>query len=129
AHNFIEMGIEMNIAESERELMDVFCRGLTDHHLIKELSLYIDKYYGLKDRSVADCFNRFTEFMELEDLNSFTLASRYNTQMNYKHGIEIDISKCSDIIEKAREIVQEDFEDFMEFCTDKVKAMLQEEHS
>ena len=129
AHNFIEMGIEMNIAESERELMDVFHKGLTDYCLIKELSLYLDRYYGLKDKSVSDCFCRFTEFMELKDLNSFTLACRYNTQMNYKHGIEIDISKCSNIIEKARGIVQEDFESFISCCAEKVKAMLKEEHS
>jgi len=119
----------MNIAESERELMYEFCKGLTDYRLIKELSLYLDKYYGLIDKSVSECFCRFTEFMELKDLNSFTLACRYNTQMNYKHGIEIDISKCSNIIEKARDIVHEDFESFIAFCTEKVKAMLKEEHS
>lgn len=127
AHNFIEMGIEMNIAESERELLNTFHKGLTDYCLIKEISLYLDKYYGLKDKSVADCFNMFTEFMELKDLNSFTLASRYDIQMQYKHGIKIDISKCSDIIEKARIITHEDYESFMGFCAKKVKAMLKEE--
>lgn len=127
AHNFIEMGIEMNIAECERELMTVFHKGLTDYCLIKEISLYLDKYYGLKDNSTAECFSKFTEFMELQDLNSYSLANRYNIQMQYKHGISIDISKCSNIIEKARIIAHEDFENFMEFCAGKVKAMLKEE--
>jgi len=47
--------------------------------------------------------------------------------MNYKHGIEIDISKCSNIIDKARGIVQEDFESFISYCAEKVKASLKEE--
>ncbi len=129
AHNFIEMGIEMNIAESERELMTVFHNGLADHCLIKEISSHLDKYYGLKDKSVAECFSRFTEFMELKDLSSFTLANRYNIQMQYRHGLKIDVSKCSGIIEKARIIVNDDFDDFICFCTDKVKTMLKEELS
>ena len=66
--------------------------------------------------------------MELKDLNSFTLANRYNAQMQYKHGIKINVPKCSGIIEKARIIVNEDFEDFIGFCAEKVGTMLEEEH-
>ena len=128
AHNFIEMGIEMNIANSENELVNIFHKGLTDSHLINELSTRIDKYFGLKERSAADCFGKFTEFMELQELSSFALANRYNTQMQVKHGIKIDISKSSDIIEKSRTIVQEDFESFIDYCTEKVETMLKEEH-
>ncbi len=128
AHNFIEMGIEMNIADSESELVNILHKGLTDSLLIKELSPCIDAYFGLKDSSVADCFSRFTGFMELQKLSSLTLANRYGTQMQVKHGINIDISKCNDIIEKSRTIVQADFESFIDYCTEKVEIMLKEEH-
>jgi hypothetical protein len=128
AHNFIEMGIEMNIAASETELASIFHKGLTDSYLINELSTSIDKYFGLEGRAAADCFSRFTEFMELQELSSLALANRYDTQMNVKHGIKIDISRCSEIIEKSRTIVQEDFEDFIDYCTEKVETMLKEEH-
>ncbi|MHB1393363.1 MAG: hypothetical protein ACYCYE_09865 [Clostridia bacterium] len=128
AHNFIEMGIEMNIANSESELVNIFHKGLTDSYLIHELSPYIDKYFGLTDGSVADCFSRFTGFIELRELSSLALANRYSTQMQVKHGIKIDISKCSDIIEKSRTIVQEDFESFIDNCIEKVETMLKEEH-
>lgn len=128
AHNFIEMGIEMNIADTESEFVDLFHKGLTDSFLIKELSPYIDKYFRLKDGSAADCFSRFTGFMELQELSSHALANRYSTQMQVKHGINIDISKCSDIIEKSRTIVQGDFESFIDYCTEKVGTMLKEEH-
>jgi hypothetical protein len=127
AHNFIEMGIEMNIA-SENELLNEFHKGLTDRYLIDELSTRIDKYFGLKDTSSVDCFNKFTEFVELQELSSIALASRYNAQMQVKHGIKIDISKCSEIIEKSRAIVQEDFESFIDYCTEKVETMLKGEH-
>lgn len=129
AHNFIEMGIEMNIADSDDELISVFHKGLTDSCMIDELSRHIDKYFGLKGRTVVDCFHRFTDFMELQELSSMTLAARYNTQMLAKHGIRIDISKCSEIIEKSRSIVQEDFDEFIDFCTLRVEAMLKEEHA
>lgn len=129
AHNFIEMGIEMNIADSENELINAFHRGLTDSSMIRELSCHIDNYYGLKGQSVADCFRRFTNFMELNELSSLALAKRYDVQMQAKHGIKIDITKCSEIIEESRSIVQEDFDSFIDFCTDKVRTMLKEEHS
>jgi hypothetical protein len=128
AHNFIEMGIEMNIADSEKGLMDIFNKGLSDTSLIKALSTHLDRYYRLQDRSVADCFNKFINFMELKDLSSIALANRYNIQMQAKHGINIDISTCGQIIEKCRAIVQEDFEDFIGYCTDRVKVMLKGEH-
>jgi hypothetical protein len=129
AHNFIEMGIEMNIAESEKELVNLFNKGLIDNHLVIELSSRINDYFELKDRSVAECFGKFTNFMELEELSSCSLANRYNNQMQFKHGISIDVSKCSEIIEKSRVIVQEDFESFINYCTEKVKTMLEEEHA
>ncbi len=129
AHNFIEMGIEMNIAASDNELVNIFHKGLTDRHLIKELSARIDKYFGLKNGSAADCFSKFTEFMELQELSSVSLAKRYNTQMQVKHDTQIDISKCSEIIEKSRTIVREDFDSFIDYCTEKVETMLKEEHA
>lgn len=129
AHNFIEMGIEMNIVDSERELVNVFCEGLTDSCLVKEISSRLDEYFKLEDKSVDNCFSKFAEFMELKDLSSLALANRYNTQMQVKHGININISRCRDIIEKSRSIVQEDFEGFIDFCTVKVDSMLKEEHA
>ncbi len=128
AHNFIEMGIEMNIAESNKEILDIFHKGLTDYCLLKELSPILDGYFKLEESSVFDCICRFAEIMELKDLSSFALANRYDTQMKVKHGINIDISKCSDIIEKSRIIVQEDFDCFIDFCTEKIAAMLKEDH-
>lgn len=129
AHNFIEMGIEMNIVSSNRELMDAFHMGLTDYCLEKELSSLLDEYYGLKDRSVSGCFSKFSGLIELKDISSLAFAGRYNTQMQTKHGICINISKSSEIIEKSRSIVQNDFEDFIDYCTEKVESMLKEEHA
>jgi hypothetical protein len=129
AHNFIEMGIEMNIISSEPELIDSFNKGLTDYSLEKELSALLDEYYGLKDSSVSECFRKFSGFMELKDISSLAFANRYNRQMHTKHGININISKSSEIIEKSRSIVQDDFDTFIEFCTEKVESMLKEEHS
>lgn len=126
AHNFIEMGIEMNITDSEKGLMDMFSIALNDRTLVREISNHLDRYFGLQDRSLADCFCRFTNFMELKELSSIALAIRYNSQMEAKHGINIDVSKCSEIIEKSRIIVREDFDGFIECCIDKVKAMLKE---
>lgn len=129
AHNFIEMGIEMNIEDSEKGLIDVFTKALSDRLMVQKLSFKLDKYFKLQDGSVADCFSKFTEFMELKDLSSFALASRYNTQMQVKHGISINISESSKIIEKSRTIVQDDFDSFIDYCTEKVVNMLKEENA
>lgn len=136
AHNFIEMGIELNIVHSEKELVSIFHDGLTDTRLIHKIAAHLDKYFGLKDKyfglkdgSSASCISKFTDFMELKDVSSLSLAKRYNTQMQVKHGISIDISKSSDIIEKSRTIVQEDFDSFIDYCTEKVETMLKEEHT
>lgn len=129
AHNFIEMGIEMNIACSDRELLDAFHEGLNDYRLEKELSILLDDYYGLKAMSAGECFRRFSSFMELKDISSLTFAGRYNCQMQAKHGISINIPEAAKIIEKSRVIVQEDFEAFIEYCTGKVKTMLEEGYS
>lgn len=129
AHNFIEMGIEMNIVEAETGLIDIFCKGLADIGLVRNLSSRLDSYYRLEEGSMESCLHKFAGLMELKELSSLALAHRYNTQMQAKHGININISKCSYIIEKSRSIVQEDFESFIDFCTEKVDAMLKGERT
>lgn len=127
AHNFIEMGIEMNMAYSESKLVDIYQSGLSDKGLIHKLSFHIDKYFGLKESTAEECFSKFSGYMKLSDLSSLAFAERYNKQMQLKHGISIDIKRCSSIIEKSRILVQEDYCTFMDYCTEKVKLMLKEE--
>lgn len=127
AHNFIEMGIELNVAESEKTLADILHEGLNDYELINALSAPLKNYFGAEKLSVPECMKRFSGFIEPENLNSFTLAKKYNKQMQTKHGISIDIDKCSNIIEKSRVIVKDDFDDFTAFCTSRVHDMLRGE--
>lgn len=126
AHNFIEMGVEMNILNGEQGLMNSFYRGLTDNSLENELSALLDRYYGLEAGTTMECLERFTNFIELKDTSSLAYAKRYNRQMEAKHGININIPHCSDIIEKSRSIVTDDFDEFIGFCTEKVGTMLRE---
>jgi hypothetical protein len=128
AHNFIEMGIEMNIAASDNELIGIFHSALTDKYLIRELAGNIGAYFGCRAAAVEDCFSKFTDFMELKELSSTALARRYDAQMQAKHGLRIDIQRSSDIIENCRSIVKEDFDGFIDFCTEQVKVMLEEEY-
>lgn len=127
AHNFIEMGVELNVAELERPLVKTLYNGLNDSGLVNAISVPLESYFGIKKLSISECMKRFSGFVELEHLNSRTLAQKYNRQMQTKHGISINIDKCSNIIEKSREIVKDDFDDFTEFCTKKVYDMLREE--
>jgi hypothetical protein len=126
AHNFIEMGIEVNIATSEKGLVDVLHEGLNDDVLIGGLASPLESYFGISKFSAYECFKRFAGFVELGDLNSLSLAKKYDIQMKTKHGIGIDVLKCRDIIEKSRIIVKDDFNDFIEYCSRKVHDMLRE---
>ncbi|MGE5633029.1 MAG: hypothetical protein ACM3TR_18320 [Caulobacteraceae bacterium] len=126
AHNFIEMGIEVNIATLEKGLVDVLHEGLNDSFLIGKLSSPLESYFGISNLSIYDCFKRFAGFVEVEDLNSYNLAKKYDIQMKTKHGIGIDVPKCCDIIEKSRIIVKDDFDDFIEYCSKKVNDTLRE---
>lgn len=127
AHNFIEMGIELNLAESEKALIDRLHDGLIDNSLINALTCPLETYFGMEKLSVVECMKRFSGFVELTHLNSTTLAQKYNRQMQAKHGISINIEECGRIIERSRVIVKDDFNDFAEFCTEKVKKMLKGE--
>lgn len=127
AHNFIEMGIEINIIQEEYSLIKMLHDSLYDKALIAELSVPLEQYFGLRPHAIEESFNRFRGFVELKDLNSDNLACKYDVQMQSKHGISIDVQRCSEIIEKCREIVKHDFDAFIAYCLNEVSQMLKEE--
>ncbi len=127
AHNFIEMGIEINMIQKEQSLIKRLHDSLQDMALIAELAVPLEQYFKLQPHSIEASFSRFKGFVELKDLNSDNLAFKYNVQMQSKHGISIDVQRCSEIIEKSREIVRHDFDAFIAYSLDEVSRLLKEE--
>lgn len=125
AHNFIEMGIEINIAESNQQLAGALHEALGDHNAIKTAASGLERYFELDENILANAIKSFTKFIDFSETNSRSLAYKYYAQTQVKHGLAIDIDESARIIEKCRGLVQEDFDGFIGFCTAKVHEMIE----
>lgn len=125
AHNFIEMGIEANIAAADRTLTGSLYDALNDMRAIKKLAGCLESYYSLEKDALVAGIGYFSDFIVLEETNSHTLACKYDIQMQAKHGISINIEAASRIIDKCRLLVEADYDIFIEYCTEKISGMIE----
>ena len=120
AHNFIEMGIEINLVDNNPELPEIMHNALKDPIAIQEASQVLEDYYKLDAGTIKRAFGEFSELIELKEVNSRNLAAKYDLQMYTKHGIHIDIERSAKLIEASRSIVRSDFNEFIDYCIDEV---------
>lgn len=124
AHNFIEMGIELNVSDKNKHLVEALHRAFMDKDAVAKVSEPIERFYNLKKGEISDSYKRFAEYIELEESNCHTLAMKYDIQMKSRHSIAIDIEKAAGIIDCCRSLVDDDIQEFTEYCITKVKSML-----
>lgn len=126
AHNFIEMAIELNVLHQNINILKWLDCALKDSELIAEIELSLEKFYGLGLGSLKNSFKRFENFVYKGDINSRILSINYDHHMQNKHGIYINIDKASKIIDKAKLIISDDFDDFIKTTEINVKAMVKQ---
>ena len=76
------MGIELNVAEEEKDLINNLYEALNNYELINEPSIPLRNYFRINELLIQGYMKRFSGFVELENLNSITLAHKYDKQMN-----------------------------------------------
>ncbi|RJX27329.1 MAG: hypothetical protein C4554_04450 [Dethiobacter sp.] len=113
AHNFIEMGIELYIYEKRPELLPLLQKSLADAVLVRKLCQELSSILDRDETTLEKMFSAFKKFFADEPLDAQLLALRYQKQIYFRHNIEsIDLVKSRDIIQKAKELVVSDIEDF-----------------
>jgi hypothetical protein len=125
AHNFVEMGIELNTIESQPYLVEELHKAFLDKAAIEQIARPIEHYYGLMNNEIAKSFYKLSHYIELDRSNCHTMAEKYNLQMQSKHHISIDVNKAEEIIESCRSIVRNDIEEFIQSCSIEVKRMIE----
>lgn len=124
AHNFIEMGIELNIMDGNPDINEELHRAFLDSTAIKQVAEPIEDYYGLRRNEIMESFKRFSQYIKLDKSDCHTMAAKYNLQMQSKHGINIDVDKAAYIIEDCRAFIKTDFDEFIQYCCSAIKNML-----
>ncbi|MDF2521082.1 MAG: hypothetical protein K0R84_1710 [Clostridia bacterium] len=125
AHNFIEMGIELNVIDADLSLHQDLYKVSQNKSVIDCIAKPVEDYYSLKSGQISESFKRYAEYIELEQPNSSTLAVKYDMQMQSKHGININIEESARIIQSCREIVREDIDEFMDYCTANIRVLVE----
>lgn len=124
AHNIIEMAVELIIHERSKEYSELLRKSLRDNDIIQCICSASEDYYKLDKGVLCKYIERFSSFVELDDLNSLTLAKKYDKQMKAKHGISIQIDKCSRLIYKCCDLVNEDLDTFFDYAFEQVLSMM-----
>lgn len=115
AHNFVEMGIELYIHEKYPHLLPLLLKALENIALIRKLCQDLSFILGKDKADIQKAFLAFRDFVNEEPLDAQLMALRYQKQIYFRHNIEyIDLKKCQSIIEKTRELILSDIEDFFQ---------------
>lgn len=125
AHNFIEMGIELIVNEKNQTIASKLHKAFQDKDAISLVAKPIEEYYGLRSGIITESFEKYAEFIEIDKLNSYTLAEKYDMQMQSKHDISINVEKSAEIIQMCKDIVQPDLDDFIDYCSANITALLE----
>lgn len=125
AHNFIEMGIELNMIDENSSLLSKLSNAFLDKAAVNHIAEPIERYFNLKPHTIEESFQRFSEFIQLSQTSSYALAVKYDMQMQSKHNIKIDVEQSSAIIQKCRSIVKDDIDEFMRYCSIKTAEVLE----
>jgi hypothetical protein len=125
AHNFIEMGIELNITNSHPSLVDALNDAFRDKEAIEQVAGAIEDHFHLSKNEVVESYKRFSQYIELDKSDCYTMAEKYNLQMQSKHNIQINVDKAAAVINSCRSLVKDDFDEFIQTCGREVKNMLE----
>ena len=128
AHNFIEMGAELWLHENRKDYHGSLAAALNNKDTILALSQVLAPFYEISVAKMVMSFPVYGEYVLLDEVTALNLAGKYDMQMKKKHGISIDVPGAGDIIQEAREIVDQTFPEFLENCQKKVSLVIQKLH-
>jgi hypothetical protein len=127
SHNFVEMGIELYLYEKQPDLLVSLQKALENDNLIailiNDLSPILKKDKDLLEK----VFSTFRKFIQEEPLDAQSLALRYQKQIYFRHNIEsIDLAKSQSIINRSKELIGVDIEDFFDEVKEQVRPIINE---
>jgi hypothetical protein len=124
AHNFIEMGIELYIYEKHPELLSLLRKSLANIVLIKKLCKELSFILGKDEDDLERIFAVFRKFVEEGPFDAQILAARYQKQIYFRYNIEaIDLGKCQSIIQKGKEMIVPDIDNFFRVVKEKMSPI------
>jgi hypothetical protein len=123
AHNIVEMGIEMRISSSGEYGQRLYS-AFHNRELIESISERMGEFYGVGALPFIRRMSHFPSYIDLSDSTAESLAAKYDYQMQYKHGISINIKEVAKLIRLASEMVEGDIDDFFLSVTARVKKTL-----
>lgn len=125
AHNFIEMAFDVISAELYPSLADQFLTALEDGAALKDCSYILGRYFQLDGIKIEDAFLRMPGFFCLTDVTPFHLAKKYAVQLKKRHGVlTADPEAMSEVIQKAREMVEGEFLPFINDVFNRISHLL-----
>lgn len=124
AHNFIEMAVEFEILNNNKDLVNLLDEALKDEQTMHEIESSLEEYYRLESGTFRNYFKRFQHFVYKENISSHILSINYDYHMKVRHGINIDIDKASKIIDKAKHIISDDYKRFFAVTEKRVRDMI-----
>lgn len=125
AHNFIEMAFDVISAESYPYLTEQFQAALEDQAALKDCSYILGRYFQLDGGKIEDAFQRMPNFFCLSDVTPLHLAEKYAMQLKKRHGVlTADPEAMSEVIQKAREMVEGEYLFFINDVFDRISRLL-----
>lgn len=125
AHNFIEMAIELDIAARYPAAHQALSKAYDNSQLIADVGeLMADFFYETPDGIIRG-IKHFRSYVLEEGVSAGNLAINYNKQMFRRHSISINVDKVEELIARARDLVKDDYQQFLDYCVKQVAKIEQ----
>ncbi|HHV71674.1 MAG TPA: hypothetical protein GXX38_03560 [Clostridia bacterium] len=127
AHNFIEMAIEIKLANRSPWLKSQIEASIEKYGKDELLNTTLNNFYSRYFSDVAFDLSVLHHFITADQINSFSLSKLYSEQLWYKHQIEgVNKKEVERIIDFSATLVEGDFNSFLTTVIAKIKEMISE---
>ncbi len=129
AHNFVEMSVELFLYQKDPSILSILHNSLNNSPLIAFISKELQLPLGLKSKLLENSFSRFKRFAATKNIDARGLAIRFRNQQYFENNhdiVSMDLHKCQELIERGKNDIAKDIEDFFKFVQKQMEPVWKE---
>jgi len=126
AHNFIEMAFDLYLCRNNPWIAKLLDETVNNTCITTYINKSLSEYYGIPASVISESFKKFTEFIQYDSTDAYSIIKKYALQLNRKHGINnVDIDGGAHVILKSVDIIKHEIEDFNLRTVSHIKQVVQ----
>lgn len=127
AHNFIESGVDLNLLEKNKDLVEIYRRAF-DNLDLNEIVSCLSQYLEVKEKTLKEEIKKYIKLINPSNFSSNNTIATETVLPLLENRLErkLDSEEVVKILEKAKEITKQDYLVFLNRAIEQMKRDFKE---